>query len=378
MSLTKYRALFPFLVNKIYLNHAAISPLSTDVRDKMDWFVNERSFGEIDFYQDMLQLREQTRDSVARLINAPVGQIAFTGNTTEGLNWLVNGLEWQEGDEVIVTDMEFPANVYPFLNLERQGVKVVFVKNRRGCIEPEDIRAAITPKTRLLSISFVEFLNGFRNDLTAIGALCREHDVLFSVDAIQGLGAIPLDVQAMDIDFLSCGGHKWLMGPAGAAFMYMKPALLEALQPVFAGWLSVKNPWDFFDYKLEWEEDASRFEYGTQNFLGIAGLGASLDVLLRVGVPTIEQHLLILGQQLVDGLTDLGFSFLGAPDPKHWSGIYTFRHEKAEVIFKYLQEQNIFPSLRDGAIRFAPHFYNNREDIHEAIDACDRALRKLS
>ncbi|RMH64739.1 MAG: aminotransferase class V-fold PLP-dependent enzyme [Calditrichaeota bacterium] len=377
MAFNKFRPLFPFLVNKLYFNHAAVSPLSTDVRDRMDWFVNERCFGEIEFYEDVLNMREQTRASIARLIHAEAQNIAFTGNTSEGFNWLVNGLEWREGDEIILTDMEFPANVYPFLNLESRGVKVLFIKNRNGMIDPEDIRRAITPRTRLVSVSFVEFLNGFRNDLAAISALCREHDVLFSVDAIQGMGVIPLDVSAWPVDFLSCGGHKWLMGPMGAGFMYIAPGLLKQLKPVFAGWLSVKNAWDFFDYKLDWEDDARRFEYGTQNFLGIAGLGAAIDLLLRAGVPSIEQHVLILGQQIVDGMTDLGFTFLGSADPAHWSGIYSFRHEQAEKVYTFLRERRIFTSLREGAIRIAPHFYNSREDIVELLDTCDKALSLL-
>ncbi len=368
MSFSTYRLQFPFLANKIYLNHAAVSPLSADVREKITWVLNERGFGELNFHEESIKLAEETRALVGRLIHAPVGNIAFTPNTSSGFNWLAQGLKWKAGDQIIIPDVEFPANVYPFLNLEKKGVEVVFVKNRNGLVYVEDIEAAITPRTRLISISFVEFLSGQRNDLLAIGALCKKHHLLFSVDAIQGLGAIPLNVDALHIDFLSCGGQKWLMAPRGIGFMYMAPDLMAQIDPVFSGWMGVKNAWDFFDYKLDLLPDAHRFEYGTGNLLGLAGLSASLDTLLHIGIAPIEQHLLILGQMLVEKLTAAGLQFMGPEDPYFWSGIFTFRHKQAEAIHSMLSENNVICSMRDGALRFAPHFYNNRDDIREVTE----------
>ncbi len=368
MPFAAYRNQFPFTNDKIYLNHAGVSPLSTDVREKMDWFINNRSFGEIEFFEEMIELRDQTRLQLAKLINAPADNIAFTANTSTGFNWLAQGLEWQKGDQIILTDLEFPSNVYPFLNLQKKGVDVVFVKNKNGCIDVDDIEKAINPKTRMISISSVEFSSGFRNDLLAIGALCKHHNLIFSVDAIQGLGAIPLDAVANHIDFISCGGHKWLMGPMGIGFMYAAPSLLEKIEPTFVGWDSVKDSFDFLDYNFELLQDARRFEYATQNHLGICGLSASVEILQRIGIVAIEQHLLILGKQMVERFPDFNMTFCGHEDSFYWSGIYSFTHPDAEEMFIFLKKHHVICSVRNGALRFSPHFYNTRDDINELID----------
>jgi len=250
MPFRQYRKLFPITAQKIYLNHAAISPLSTRVTDRLDEFIDERSFGLIDNFKAADQTRQRLREVLAKMINARAKDIVFIQNTSEGFNHLVNGLEWQAGDEIILTEVEFPSNIYPFKNLERFGVVIKYVPQRNGEIHIEDIERLISKRTRLLSISFVEFSNGFRNDLQAIGDICRRENIIFSVDSIQGLGALPLDVQKCHIDFLSNGGHKWLMGTMGAGFMYIAAQLFERLQPAFTGWLAVEEAWDFFDYRL--------------------------------------------------------------------------------------------------------------------------------
>jgi selenocysteine lyase/cysteine desulfurase len=368
MPFREYRKYFPVTLQKIYLNHAAISPLSTRVTDKMDWFLDERSFGGIDILPQVDEIRNETRKMAAKLINARDEQIAFITNTSEGFNCLVNGLSWQEGDQIILTDYEFPSNVYPFKNLERFGVEIIFVPNRNGQIFIEDIREKITPRTKLLSISFVEFSNGFRNDLGTIGKLCKECGIIFSVDSIQGLGAIPLDVQKCKIDFLSNGGHKWLMGPMGAGFMYMHPDLFKRIVPVYTGWLAVEDAWDFLDYKLDLLPNARRFEYATANFLGVTGLSASLELLLEAGIEKIEKHLLNLGSRLIQGLQDQGLQFNGAEVKQHLSGIYSFAGKKMDGLFNYLEGQGIVCSLRNGMLRISPHFYNTIEEIDELIE----------
>ncbi len=365
---SKYRTLFPVTLQKIYLNHAAISPLSTRVTNRMDEFIDERSFGVIDNFPNGERYRNQARQTIAAMIHAQPKQIAFIGNTSEGFNHLVHGLNWKSGDEVLLVEGEFPSNVYPFLNLEKRfGVKPVFVPQYNGQIRLEDIADRINERTRLLSISFVEFSNGFRNDLQAIGALCRERDILFSVDGIQGVGAMELNVQACGIDFLSNGGHKWLMGTMGAGFMYVAPELLERLQPAFTGWLAVENAWDFSRYELALLPDSARFEFATANFIGISALSASVEVLHEVGVPAIEKHLIALGERLIDGLQELGMRFMGASDRKHWSGIYSFSGKQTGKLFEYLLNKGIVCSLRNGMLRVAPHFYNTQEEIEELI-----------
>ena len=373
----KYRALFPVTSQKIYMNHAAISPLSVRVTDRLEEFIDERSFGVIDSFQMGDALRTKTRQMLAKMINARPQQIAFIQNTSEGFNHLVNGLHWRPGDEILLAEGEFPSNVYPFLNLtERFGVEVKFIPNRDGQIYIEDIIAQITTKTKLLSISFVEFSNGFRNDLQTIGGICKEKDILFSVDGIQGVGALPMDVQKCKIDFLSNGGHKWLMGTMGAGFMYVSPALQEKILPAFTGWLAVEDAWDFSEYRLELLPDARRFEYATANFMGISALSASVELLLDAGPENIERHLPALGERLKNGLENRGMRFMGADDKRRWSGIFSFSGKKTEKLYEYLINQNIIVSLRSGMIRIAPHFYNTAEEVDEVVAAVKTFYRQ--
>ncbi len=369
MPFSSFRSLFPFAGNKVYLNHAAVSPLSTDVREKMEWFINERSFGDIEFIDETIKIKEETRSLLAQLIHAEKDHIGFVTNTSEGLNILAQGLEWKEGDEIIIPECEFPANIYPFLNLERKGVKIKYIPSPHGIVEIEEIEKAISSKTRLLTISFVEYANGFRNDLEQIGKICTDKGIIFCVDAIQGVGAMSLDVQACNIDFLSCGGHKWLMGPMGAGFIYLNSRMLKEIQPAYTGWLAVEDAWDFSNIDLKLLPNARRFEYATQNFAGIAGLSASVELLVRLGPAAIEQHLLILGQEMVDDLSELGMEFMGHKDSVNWSGIYSFKAPDAELLFEFLHSREIYCSLRKGAIRIAPHFYNNRDDINLLVRA---------
>jgi selenocysteine lyase/cysteine desulfurase len=368
MSFSEYRKLFPVTLQKIYLNHAAISPMSIRVTDQLDWYMNERSFGSVDVYKNVADIRDQTRNLISKMINAQPEHIAFVSNTSEGFNWLANGLEWKTGDQIILTDYEFPSNVYPFKNLEDKGVEIVYIKNKDGLILYEDIKKAITPKTKILSISFVEFLNGYRNDLHIIGQLCKEHDIIFSVDSIQGVGAIPIDVQKFQIDFLSNGGHKWLMGTMGAGFMYIAPYLFDRLRPIFSGWLAVEKAWDFFDYRQDFLPDSRRFEYATANFLGITALNASVELLMEAGIEKIEKHLLKLGLEMVTAFEEMGFKFQNTLDPKYWSGIFSFSGEDMEELFQLLLKQQIICSLRNGNLRIAPHFYNSMEEIRELIE----------
>ncbi|MHB2149264.1 aminotransferase class V-fold PLP-dependent enzyme [Calditrichota bacterium LG25] len=362
-----YRKLFPITSQKIYLNHAAISPFSTRVTERLEWYLDERQFGTIDVFKKADELRSKTRNLLAGLINARPENIAFITNTSEGFNHLVNGLEWQAGDEVLVPDCEFPSNMYPFLNLERKGVIVKKISSPDGLVDLEKIKAAITSKTRLLSISFVEFSSGFRNDLQAIGQLCKEQGILFSVDGIQGVGAMPLDVQACHIDFLSNGGHKWLMGAMGAGFMYIAPELFSRLKPAFTGWLAVENAWDFFDYRLDFLPDARRFEYGTSNFIGITALSASVELLMEANPDKIQEHLFKLGEILVEELEKMGLRFVNTKDRHHWSGIYSFKAARAEKLFEEFEKHQVVVSLRNGLIRLAPHFYNNEQEIEQVI-----------
>jgi selenocysteine lyase/cysteine desulfurase len=372
MSLSEFRKYFPISSTDIYLNHAAVSPLSTRVVEAMERVLQQRSSGEIEIFREAVEQKKKLKKSLANLIDGTPENIAIIGNTSEGFNWLVQGLDWKKGDRVLLGEDEFPANIYPFLNLEQQGVIIDYVPVRDGFIYVEDIKNKIQSNTKLLSISFVEFLNGFRNQMSDIGSICREKDIIFSVDGIQGVGVLPLSVGQSGIDFLSNGGHKWLMGPQGCGFMYISPLLFKKLKPAFAGWLSVKDSWNFFDYRLDFLDDARRFEIATSNMLGIYGLAASTELLLEAGTANIEKHLLHLGNQLIDKLSDLDFKYIGSNVQKERSGIYSFTCKNEKSLFEHLRNNRVHLSLRNKILRFAPHFYNTTDEIDRVVELLNR------
>jgi selenocysteine lyase/cysteine desulfurase len=375
MSLSQYRNLFPVTADTAYLNHAAISPLSTKVTDAILKHLQARSSGSIDVFEDVIAAKLHLKNNLSELIGSRPEEIALVSNTSEGFNWLVNGLNWQEGDRILLLEDEFPSNVYPFLNMKRSGIQVDFVPSKNGETVLSEIEQHITKETRILSVSFVKFYNGIRQDLQLISELCRANNILFSVDGIQGVGAFPLDVKKAQIDFLSNGGHKWLMSPMGCGFMYISPHLHEQLQPAFAGWLSVKDSWNFFDYKLDFLDDCSRYEIGTANATAIVGAAAATGLLCQAGAENIMIHLLELGDYLIEKLTHIGLHYTGSPQRNRRSGIYTFTAVEAEALFNYLKEKRVIISLREGALRIAPHFYNTKADIDLLTDQCKQYMQ---
>jgi selenocysteine lyase/cysteine desulfurase len=351
------------------MNHAAVSPYSTKVVEALNYFIaNRYDSDDIEFYKPCISKIVETRKAIARLINATDDRIAIVKNTSEGLNILASGLEWNKGDRILITDVEFPANVYPFLNLEKRGVQVDFVKNRNGKILIEDIKNMLTPKTKLLSISHVEFLNGFKNNLEGIGKICKENGTIFAVDSIQSCGAMVVDVQKMGIDFISNGGHKWLMSPMGTGFIYVTKEIQEKIQPAYVGWLSVESAWDFFSYKLELLSTVQRFEIATNNFLGIFGMHASINLLLEVGIENIQRHLLKLTDTLISLLKKKDFKILSDENPEHRSSIVSFSGKDNLAMFEKLRKEKIFISLRENLLRVSPHFYNTEEEIEKLVN----------
>jgi selenocysteine lyase/cysteine desulfurase len=372
MSLTEYRHLFPVTEEYAYLNHAAVAPYSVPVARAMDDFVVRRHRrGGLDF-QEWEDRLDKVRGLVAQLIDAAPEEIAFISNTSHGLNIVASGIDWQEGDNLIGAETEFPANVYPWLNLQRMGVKVRLAPARDNRILIEDIAALMDERTRLVALSFVEFATGFRNDLRAIGQLCRERGIYFCVDGIQGLGALDLKVTQSPVDFLAAGGPKWLMGPIGAGFFYCRQALIEKLIPSRVGWWGVVERDDFFCYDSPLREDARRFEEGSLNFLGIHGLGASLELLLEVGIPQIEEQVLGLTDYLIAGLQERGYNVTTPiASLQERSGIVCFNHphHALDDLGQRLSKARVVISERGQVIRVSPHFYNDETDIDQLLSA---------
>jgi len=364
-NLPLYRSWFPFLsAGKIWMNHAAVSPLSHRVREALDEHLRRCEVEEIDTFFSTLPVAARTKVNLGKLIGSAPDRIAFVGNTSDGLSLLASGLQWHAGDRILLNDSEFPSNVVPFINLKRLGVEIDIMKTNQGEITPAQIEGLITPRTRLLSLSFVQFLSGFRADLASIGGVCRRHGVTFCVDAIQGLGASPLDVGTMKIDFLACGGPKWLMGLLGLGFIYVSETLQNQIHQAYAGWKSNRNYFgDFLNYRIDFDEAARRYENGTLNLAGIVALCESTTTLLEVGIEKIQAHLFDLTDMLIAAADDVGFDLLTSRDRRYRAGIVTFRCSNAEQLFNSLKQKNIIVSLREGMIRVSPHFYNSRDEV---------------
>jgi selenocysteine lyase/cysteine desulfurase len=315
------------------------------------------------------------RQSAARLINAETGEVTFVKNTSEGINFVANGVQWITGDNVVSTMMEFPANVYAWMSLEQRGVALKRVHEEDGRIPFDRIAKLIDRRTRLVAISSVQWSNGFRVDLTRLGELCREKGVLLFVDAIQGLGVHPVDVKSMHIDFLSSGGHKWLCAPEGTGIFYCKRELIGHIKPSELGYMSVKQSYEeeVTRYRSEdLHDDARRFDSGSYNLAGICALGASIDLLLSVGIDEVQVRVKQNTDLLVEGLRSRGWKVHSPRTASEWSGIVSFSSEKhdTDALRKHLRNEfKIIVANRLGRLRASPHFYNSADEMRQLVEA---------
>jgi cysteine desulfurase / selenocysteine lyase len=360
---------FPFLKKGIiYFNHASDSPVSTEVKKAITDFINSRSDDCIFDYKSFLKQVGETKQLLGEMMNCESDRIAFSENTSTGLNILAQGRNWKYGDVILLNDVEFPANVYPFLNLESKGVKVEFLKSKNGIVTAEDVIKSIKPNTKLISISFVQVLSGYRVDLEIIGNVCREKNIILCVDAIQGLGAVQLDVTKSKIDFLSCGTQKWMMGIQGLSFIYITKDLQDKINTVPAGWLSVDDAWNLLDFKLKFKDTASRYQPGTLNSVAIFALNAALKFFNQFGYNEIEKQIISNSKYFISNLSEIGFdSPLKELDEKYLSGIVSFTDKRAREFFNRLYQKKIHCSERAGYLRFSPHFYNIKDEIDKVV-----------
>src|SRR3990172_2507974 len=369
-----YRREFPVTENYICLGHAGVAPVSLRVKKAVETFLSESVEGGAFHYPKWAQQIVDIRRSCAKRINAEPDEIAFVKSTSHGLSIVAEGLDWNAGDNLLIYEREFPSNIYPWLNLRRKGVEVRIIPSRDGRIYIEDIERLIDSKTRLLSISSVQFSNGFRIDLKRVGELCQKKELLLCVDAIQSLGVIPMDVKEYHIDFLSADGHKWLLGPEGIGIFYCKKELVEKLNPPLIGWKSVQNEFDFDHAEFKLKADALRFEEGSMNLLGIFGLGAAIELLFEVGISNIENQVLALGELIIREAEKRGFAILTPKAREERGGIITFSGNCDPVKMRdALREKSIMVNVRGGGLRVSPHFYNTAEEISTFFEALDDA-----
>jgi selenocysteine lyase/cysteine desulfurase len=277
------------------------------------------------------------------------------------------GLDWKPGDKVVAFVGEFPANYFPWKRLEAKGIHVEWLPTTAP-LEQID-RAA--HGARLLAISFVQYLSGYRANLEAIGEICQRHGCLFLVDAIQGLGAFPVDVRKCRIHFLAADGHKWLLGPEGCAIFYVRQEVQDLVEPVEFGWTNVAGYNDYGSRDMTLRQDAGRYECGTLNTIGCYGLRAALEFILEVGVDRISRQVQALGDQIAEGAARKGYEILGRRSPETGAGIVSFRKEgiDSRLIVRQLKEQGIVAAPRQGWVRMSPHFYITAGEIERVLEA---------
>jgi selenocysteine lyase/cysteine desulfurase len=365
------QAEFPIRDHRVYLNNAAIAPAAGRVIAAVNRFLTDlRDHGDGHYLDWCRHADEVVKGKIAALIGADRSEIAFVKNTTEGVLTVANGLDWVAGDNVLVPDIEYPSNVYCWMDLRRRGVEVKWIPNREGRILVEDIAARIDHRTRLVTLSAVQFSNGFRQDLTATAELCRERGVLLNLDAIQHVGALELDVARCPVDFLSVGAHKWCLGPVGSGFFYCRRSSMERLRPHNIGYHSVAKEADHLDYALVFRPDAGRFEEALVNFPGVWGLEAAVDLIREIGLRRIEHHVLDLTGKIIDGVRARGYTVLSPDGERERSGIVSFRHptRASETVHQRLQAARIDVSLCVGALRASPGIYNDAADVQALLD----------
>lgn len=368
------RAEFPVLDEVNYLNHAGVAPITARaarVLAECGEIAAKGRLADRDWYMQVLAVKKQCAD----LVNARgKHEIALIPNTTTGIGMLAGGMSWSRGDRVVITDVEYPGNRFPWTDLKRQGVEIVQAKQVEDHrIDVDDVISLINDRTRVVALSHVQFGSGYRIELKPIADEIHAAGGVLCADAIQTVGAMPVDVQALGIDFLAADGHKWMLGPEGAGFLYCHEDLCQQLMPPIAGWMGRQNHLDYGKYDERYYPDARRFEPGTWNVPGVRALGASLELLIEVGLETVWSRIDALCQHLRGRVSEKGYAIVTPPGPAERSGIVAFDPpgdiRSNPVTIKQLSDQGIVIAERMGHLRASPHFYNSIEQIDQLVDA---------
>jgi len=365
----EFRRFMPVTNRFAFLDHAAVAPLPEPAAAAFTEYAHDLRDRGIAANRRWTERIAEVRRLAAQLLNAQPGEIAFIKNTSEGINFVAEGFPWRSGDNVVIAAEEYPSNQYPWMNQEHRGVECRRVPSRGNRILVDDIRDAIDSRTRLVSLSFVEFASGFRNDLVTIGSLCRERGVFFFVDAIQGLGVFPLDVQRCPVDFLAADSHKWLLGPEGTGLFWIRSDLIDYLHPISVGWNSVVNPLQFSHIDFRLKPTADRWEGGAPNVAGIHAFGASLTLLLQFGIPAVETRVLELTDELCHRAARAGLTIFSSRLPAEKSGIVSLEtagRDPAELV-RRCRAASVIVNHRAGRLRLSPHAYNTVEDLERFL-----------
>lgn len=369
---------FPLADDIVHLNHAGVAPWPRRTVETIARFADENMRVGSKNYLRWLEVEAKLRDQLHWLINAESpDDIALLKNTSEALSMVAYGIDWRRGDNVVTCRQEFPSNRIVWESLRaRFGIEVRLADLDDSATPEESLLTQVDKNTRLLSVSSVQYASGLRMDMDVIGAACRTQDVLFCVDAIQSLGAMPFDAQSCSADFVMADGHKWMLAPEGVALFYCKPERREQLRLSQFGWHMVEHHNDY--ERMDWQpaRGARRFEAGSANNMGISALSASLGLLQETGLESIYEKISKNISYLYDSLGELGLEIITPRAPERRAGIITFRHPRTDsrAIYQSLQAAGVLCAQRAGGIRFSPHFYTPTERLDRALEELKRAL----
>jgi cysteine desulfurase / selenocysteine lyase len=368
---------FPILRHWDFFNHAGVAPLPRAAADALRRYAEQaetQAYVDSGWYRDIEQLRQLG----ATLINAHRDEIALVKNTSEGIATVAAGIDFAPHDRIVTTAVEYPANIYPWMDVSRRlGVELVMVPEETS---PDGVRrvplerildAAAHPRTKLVALSHVEFASGQRHDLAAVGAFCRSRGILFCVDAIQTLGVLPIDVAAMNIDYLSADGHKWLLGPEGAGCVYCRRELLPKTRPLVVGWMNVVNCEEYGSYDFTLKPDAGRFESGSYSVPAFLSLKAAVELLLSAGIGAVAARVKSLTDRLAAGVTRKAYRLVSPRGEGEWSGCVSFvsdRHDHHAIFRTLRQDHHTEIAVREGRLRASPHFYNTEQQVDRLVD----------
>jgi cysteine desulfurase/selenocysteine lyase len=366
-----FRSQMPVAAKWAYFDHAAVAPLPAPTQAAiLAWAQQATAEGDT-CWPAWSRRVEEARTLAARLLGAEEAEVALVHSTSEGIGLVAEGFPWREGDNVVTLENEFPSNLYPWMNLATRGVETRRVRPEQGRVELDRLAAACDVRTRIISVSWVGYVSGWRSDLDALVELAHRQSALLFVDAIQGLGVFPLDVKATPIDFLAADGHKWLLGPEGAGLFYLRREHLDLLRPIGVGWHSVQHASDYSHIELKFKASAARYEGGTQNMVGFLGLAESLQFLLDVGLPALAERVLAVTDLACERLLRAGAINLSPREGNHRSGIVSFElpGQDALKVKQRCLAAGVVLSARGGKLRLSAHAYNNASDVDRLIAA---------
>jgi cysteine desulfurase / selenocysteine lyase len=364
------RSEFAVTERLIYLNHAAVGVLPQSSVAAIDELLRAHAEAGVLGTWPFDERTDEYRETIARFIGATKAEIAFVASTSAGAAVLAQSIAWNDGDEIVLANDEFPSNVVPWLAVRERGVRVRLIDSASGPLTPDRLRREIGPKTRVVAVSWVSYADGYRRDLASLAEVAHDAGALLCVDAIQGLGALPVDVRACGADALFSGAGKWLLGLHGAGFLFVRDGVLERLRPGVPGWRAQSDIWDFHNYDQAFSDDARRLETGTPNLAGNLALHNSVELLRRSDTAAIERWVLDLTDRLCDGLTRLGARLLTQRSNGVKSGIVAFEMPGVDSrwLGGALSREGVVTTYRDAGIRVSPHGYNLPDEIDAALE----------